>query len=73
MSALMEFLKAVGDRQVFCCQWFEDNGNRVGMNGKIFAYDDKHIVIESKTAMHLVHVEDIIEIEFEKQVEIVAP
>ena len=73
MSALTDFLELVGDRHIFACTWFADNGNRVGMNGKIIAYDDRHVVIQGKDSMHLFRVEDIIEIELESGTEIVAP
>ena len=73
MTALTDFLKIVGDRKVFCCQWFADNGNRVGMHGKIVAFDDRHVVIQGEKSMHLFRVEDIIEIELESATEIVAP
>jgi hypothetical protein len=71
MNALADFLEQVGNRSVFCCQRFMDNGNRVGMNGKIIAYDDRHIVIQGPKSMHSIHVEDIIEIEFTSEIEIV--
>lgn len=73
MSAITDFLKLVGDKQVFCCQWFADNGNRIGMNGRVVAFDDNHIVMQGKSSMHLFRVEDIIEIELESSTEIVAP
>jgi hypothetical protein len=74
MSAFTDFLQMVGDHQVFCCQWFADNDNRVGMNGKIVAFDDRHVVMQGKCSiMHIFRVEDIIEIEYTQVTEIVAP
>lgn len=73
MSAITDFLQIVGNRPIFACTWFADNGNRVGMNGKIIAYDDKHVVIQGKDSMHLFRTEDIIEIECEASTEIIAP
>ena len=73
MSAFSDFLTLAGDRPVFCCQWFADNGNRIGMNGKIVAFDEHHVVIQGKTSIHLFRAEDIIEIELEAGTEIVAP
>ena len=73
MSALTDFLAIVGDRPIFACSWFESNGNRTGLNGKIVAFDDRHVVIQGKASMHLLRVEDIIEIEVEAGTEIVAP
>jgi hypothetical protein len=73
MSAILAFLKIAGDRPVFCCQWFADNGNRIGMNGKIIAFDERHIVMQGKNSVHLFRTEDIIEIECESSTEIVSP
>lgn len=73
MSAFSDFLKLVGNRTIFCCQWFHDNGNRVGLNGKVVAFDDNHVVIQGETSIHLIRAEDIIEIELESGTEIVAP
>jgi hypothetical protein len=65
MSAICDFLTLAGDKDVFVCTWFADNGNRVGMNGKIVAFDDRHIVLRGNTSMHLFRVDDIIEVECE--------
>lgn len=73
MSAFSDFLELAGDRPVFCCQWYRDNGNRVGLNGKIVAFDDNHVVIQGENSIHLIRAEDIIEIELEAGMEIVAP
>ncbi|MCK9570667.1 hypothetical protein M0R72_17090 [Candidatus Pacearchaeota archaeon] len=73
MSAFSDFLTLAGDRPVFCCTWFADNGNRVGMNGKVVAFDENHVVIRGKTSIHLFRAEDIIEIELESGTEIVVP
>ena len=73
MSAFSDFLTLAGDRPVFCCQWFAGNGNRIGMNGKVVAFDENHVVIQGKKSIHLVRAEDIIEIELESGTEIVAP
>lgn len=73
MSAFSDFLTLAGNRQVFCVQWFADNGNRVGMNGRVVAFDADHVVIQGKSSIHLFRAEDIIEIELEAGTEIVAP
>jgi hypothetical protein len=73
LSAFTDFLQIVGDRKVFLCQWFADNGNRIGMNGSVIAFDDRHVVLQGKTSVHLFRTEDIIEIEYEQQAEIIAP
>ena len=74
MTAITDFLNIVNGRTVFCCTWFADNGNRVGMHGKVVAHDDRHVVIQGEKTMHLFRVEDIIEIEFDpRNVEVVAP
>lgn len=73
MSAICDFLQIVGNRDVFICTWFADNGNRVGMNGKIVAFDDRHVVLQGKQSMHLFRVEDIIEVELGAVAEIVDP
>jgi hypothetical protein len=36
-------------------------------------FDDRHVVLQGKTSVHLFRTEDIIEIEYEQQAEIVAP
>ena len=73
MSAFSDFLTLAGKRDVFCCTWFADNGNRVGLNGKVVAFDENHVVIQGKKSIHLFRAEDIIEIELESGTEIVAP
>jgi hypothetical protein len=70
VSAFSDFLKLVGDRKVFCCQWFADNGNRIG---KIVTFDETHVVLQGEKSIHLFRAEDIIEIELEAGTEIVAP
>ena len=73
MSALMEFFKTVGDREVFCCRWYAEDGDRMGLNGKVLMYDDIHVVIQHGKKITLIRVEDISEITFEPSIEIVAP
>jgi RNase P/RNase MRP subunit p29 len=43
------------------------------LNGKIVAFDDNHVVIQGENSIHLIRAEDIIEIELEAGMEIVAP
>ena len=73
MSAITDFMQIVGKRDVFCCTWFADNGNRVGMHGKVVAFDDRHVVLQGKNSIHLFRVDDIIEIEYTPEAEIIAP
>ena len=69
----MEFLKAVGDREVFCCQWYAEDMDRMGITGKVIAFDDIHIAIQHGKKITLLRVDDISEITFEPSIEIVAP
>ena len=73
MSALMDFLKAVGNREVFCCQWYAEDGDRMGLTGKVLMYDDIHVAIQHKKKITLIRVDDISEITFEPKIGIVVP
>lgn len=71
MSTIEEFLSFVGDRRVFCCQKIKEDGNLVGIYGTITKYDKDFLILTSNNSIHLININNIIEIEYTPELEIV--
>ena len=73
MTSLEKFLTTIGKRRIFCCQKIKEDGNLVGINGSIVEYDDKFLILKSKESLHLINLDNVIELEYTPELEIVVP
>lgn len=73
MTSLEKFLTLIGSRRIFCCQKIKEDGNLVGINGTVVSYDDKFLILKSKESLHLINLEQVIELEYSPELEIIVP
>lgn len=73
MTSLEKFLTMIGKRRIFCCQKIKEDGNLVGINGNIVEHDDKFLILKSKDSLHLINLDNVIELEYTPELEIVVP
>lgn len=72
MTALDKFLEMIDGRRIFCSQKIKEDGNLVGIYGKVVFHDENHIVLQSDKSIHLININHILELEYTPELEIVS-
>lgn len=71
MTAIEKFLSVVGNSEIYCCQKIKDDGNLIGVSGQIVFHDSKHIILRTEKSLHLISIDNILELEYTPEYEII--
>lgn len=69
--ALNKFISMIDGRRIFCSQKIKEDGNLVGIYGKVVSHDENFLILQSDKSLHLINIKNIIELEYTPELEIV--